>query len=160
MDIDVVEIRKNSTTTVILGHAGFIKTVEDLYEALVSTVPGIKFGIAFAEASGPKLIRSDGNDEELKKAAEQNMARIACGHAFIILVENAYAINVANAIKGVSEVVTLHCATANPVQVLVANSDQGRGVIGVIDGGSSGGVESDGEKEKRHKFLRDIGYKR
>ena len=160
MDINVVEIRKNSTTTIILGHAGFIKTVEDLYEALVSTVPGIKFGIAFAEASGPKLIRSEGNDDDLKRTAEQNMAKIACGHTFIILIENAYAINVANALKNVSEVVSLYCATANPVHVLIVNSDQGRGVIGVIDGDSPAGVESDEDKEKRYKFLRDIGYKR
>lgn len=158
-DIEIVQVMKDADTQVIVGQAGFIKTAEDLYEAMVNSVPGVKFGIAFAEASGPCLVRSEGNDDSLKKKAEENMLRIAAGHTFIILFKNAYPINVLNYIKNVNEVARIFCATANPVQVMVVYTDQGRGVAGVVDGMSPRGVESDEDRAKRKKFLRDIGYK-
>lgn len=158
-EIEVVQIDKDPDTQVIIGQAGFIKTAEDLYEAMVNSVPGVKFGIAFAEASGPCLIRSEGNDDALKKKAEENMTKIGAGHVFVILFKNAYPINVLNYVKNVNEVARIFCATANPVQALVAYSDQGRGVVGVIDGSSPKGVEGDEDRAKRKKFLRDIGYK-
>jgi uncharacterized protein len=158
-DIEIVDIAKDSDTQVIIGHAGFIKTAEDLYETMVSSVPGIKFGMAFAEASGPCLIRSEGNDPVLKKQAEENMMKIAAGHAFIIMMRNAYPINVVNSIKAVPEVARILCATANPVQVVIAKTGQGRAIIGIVDGSASKGVETDDDRAKRKKFLRDIGYK-
>ncbi|MEM3791167.1 MAG: adenosine-specific kinase [Candidatus Micrarchaeaceae archaeon] len=160
MEFEVIDIEKAEGEQVILGHAGFIKTVEDLYEAMVGSVPSATFGIAFAEASGPCLIRFDGNDEELKNKAVYNMQKIRCGHTFIIIFKNAYPINVLNSIKQVQEVARIYCATANPVQVVVCVTNQGRGVVGVIDGYASKGVESEDDKKSRHKLLRDIGYKR
>lgn len=159
VDIEVIDIVKDSETQVILGHAGFIKTAEDLYEAIVNSTPNVKFGIAFAEASGPCLVRSEGNDLSLKKQSEENMLKIGTGHAFVIMMKNAYPINVTNAIKGVPEVARIFCATANPVQVLVAKTNQGRGIVGVVDGSASKGLEADDDKAKRKKLLRDIGYK-
>ncbi|HEC96104.1 MAG TPA: adenosine monophosphate-protein transferase [Euryarchaeota archaeon] len=159
--IEIVPIKKPSPEiNVIIGHSHFIKTVEDLYEALVNSVPGIKFGIAFCEASGKRLIRYDGTDEELVKYAIENAKKIAAGHTFIIMLRNAYPINVLNAIKNTYEVCRIYAATANPLQVVVIETDQGRGVIGVVDGYTPLGVEGDEDIKERKEFLRTIGYKR
>ena len=158
--IDVVDIPIPEGANVIIGQAHFIKTVEDLYEALVTSVPGIKFGLAFCEASQRRLIRFEGNDEELKKYAIEAAKRIAAGHVFVIYIRDAWPINVLNALKHVQEVVTLYAATANPLQVIVAETDQGRGIIGVVDGYTPVGVESDNDIAERRAFLRKIGYKK
>ena len=158
--IEVVDVPIPEGANVIVGHAHFIKTVEDLYEALVTSVPGIRFGLAFCEASQKRLIRYEGNDEELVKAAIEAAKRIAAGHTFVIYIRNAWPINVLNAIKNVHEVVTIHAATANPLQVIVAETSQGRGVLGVVDGYTPVGVESDEDKRERHLLLRKIGYKK
>ncbi len=151
----------NSEQNIIIGQAHFIKTVEDLYEALITSSPGIKFGIAFNEASGDRLIRTDGNDAELTKESIEIANKIGAGHSFVILIENAYPINVLNRIKQVMEVVNIYAATANPVKVLVYDDGkEGRAILGVIDGKKPLGIEKESDKEKRHKFLRDIGYKR
>ncbi len=157
--LEVVEIEVPKDCNVILGTAHFIKTVEDLYEALVNSVPDIKFGIGFCEASGPCLVRHEGNDEELRKLAAEKALKLACGHSFIIFIKNAYPINVLDKIKQVPEVCTIHAATANPLQVVVAETDQGRGILGVIDGFKSKGVEKEGDIKARKEFLRKIGYK-
>lgn len=146
-------------TNVILGMAHFIKTVEDVYEALVNAVPDIRFGIGFCESSGPCLVRHEGNDEELRNLAAKTALDISCGHSFIIFVKNAFPINVLDKIKAVPEVCTIHAATANPVEVIVAETDQGRGIIGVVDGFSSKGIETDMDARQRKEFLRKIGYK-
>ena len=153
-----LEIPENGN--VILGASHFIKTVEDLYEAIVNTVPQMKFGIAFCEASGACLIRVDGNDDSLKAIARRNAEAVGAGHSFIIVMKEGYPINILGRIKDVAEVCTIHCATANPVEVIVAESDQGRGVLGVIDGSSPKGIETDKDVEWRHGLLRTIGYKR
>jgi len=145
---------------IILGQSHFIKTVEDLYEIMVNSVPGIKFGLAFSEASGPCLIRKDGTDNELVDIAVDNIMKIGAGHTFLIVIKNAYPINVLPAIKDCREVVHIFCATANPVQVVIAESVQGRGILGVIDGFSPKGVEIDTDIIDRKKFLMDLGYKR
>jgi len=147
-------------TNLILVQTHFIKSAEDLYEALISSAPGIKFGLAFSEASGKCLVRSEGNDDELIKAAQDNAIELGCGHSFIIFMRNSYPINVLNAIKNVQEVCNIFCATANSVEVVIAQTEQGRGVIGVIDGESPKGVESAKDREERISFLRTIGYKR
>ena len=144
----------------VLGQSHFIKTAEDLYEALVNTVPGIKFGVAFCEASGPCLIRAEGNDDELLQSAIRNAQNIGAGHTFVVLMRNAFPINVLGRIKDVPEVCTLFCASANPVEVLVAESAQGRGIMGVIDGSSPKGVEGEADRTARYSFLRKIGYKK
>lgn len=149
-----------SDANVILGQSHFIKTVEDLYEVMVNSVPGIKFGIAFCEASGPCLIRKDGTDNELIGIAVENMRELAAGHSFIIIMRGAFPINVLPAIKACREIVNIFCATANPVQVILAQTEQGRGILGVIDGASPKGIELDTDITHRKKFLRDIGYKR
>ncbi len=154
-----VKVEKDSDTQVIMGHAGFIKTAEDLYEALVNSVPGIKFGMAFSEASGPCLIRSEGNDPKLIKLAEKNMAKIAAGHTFIILFKDAFPINILGAVKNVYEVTNVYCATANPITVIVADIGNERSVLGVADGLRPKGVEKSEDKIKRRKLLRDIKYK-
>ncbi|RLI21110.1 hypothetical protein DRO54_04595 [Candidatus Bathyarchaeota archaeon] len=159
MEFKVVGIEKPEDCNVILGTAHFIKTVEDLYEALVNSVPNIKFGIGFCESSGPCLVRSEGNDEELKELAVKNALKLACGHAFIIILRNAYPINVMDKIKNVPEVCCIYAATANPLQVVVAETEQGRGILGVIDGYKSKGVESEEDVKARKEFLRKIGYK-
>jgi len=157
---DIVDVPIPEGANVIIGHAHFIKTVEDLYEALVNSVPGIKFGIAFCEASGKRLVRHEGNDEELRKLAVDVALRIGAGHTFVVYIRSAYPINVLNAIKHVPEVVRLHAATANPLKVVVAEVEpERRGVIGVIDGHSPLGVEGDRDREERKAFLRKIGYK-
>ncbi|MGC9108511.1 MAG: adenosine-specific kinase, partial [Infirmifilum sp.] len=138
----------------------FIKSVEDIAEAVVTSVPGIKFGLAFNEASGDRLIRWDGNDEELKNAAIQNAQRIGAGHVFVLLIRDAWPINVLSKLRNIDEIAHIFCATANPVQVIVAETVQGRGVLGVIDGYTVVGVETEADKRKRIEFLRKIGYKR
>ncbi len=144
---------------VILGQSHFIKTVEDLYETLVNSVPGIKFGLAFNEASGPCLVRRDGTDYDLVDIAAQNMLIIGAGHCFLIILRDCFPINVLPAVRDCREVVRIFCATANPVQVILAQTEQGRGIIGVIDGNSPKGLELDSDVAHRVKFLRDIGYK-
>ncbi len=158
--IDVIDVPVPQGTNVILGHSHFIKTVEDLYEALITSSTSIKFGLAFVEASGERLVRSDGNDEELVKLAEEVALKIGAGHTFIIYMKNAWPINVLNAIKNVQEVCRIYTATANPLQVIVAETEQGRAVLGVVDGFTPVGIETQEHKKHRHEFLRKIGYKR
>ncbi|KYH36597.1 MAG: hypothetical protein AYL29_012710 [Candidatus Bathyarchaeota archaeon B24] len=157
--LEVVKVDVPEGVNVILGHSHFIKTVEDLHEVLVNSVPGIKFGLAFNEASGPCLVRASGNDDELKKLAVENALRIRCGHAFIIYIRDAYPINVLNAVKHVPEVCRIFAATANPLQVIVAETEQGRGILGVVDGFKTKGVETPEDVRARKEFLRKIGYK-
>lgn len=157
---EVVDVPVPQGTNVILGHTHFIKSVEDLYEALVTSSTSIKFGLAFNEASGERLVRSDGNDEELVKLAEDTALKIGAGHTFVIYVKNAWPINFLNSIKHVQEVCNIYTATANPVQVLVAVTNQGRSVIGVVDGYTVVGVESVESRKHRYELLRKIGYKR
>jgi adenosine/AMP kinase len=160
MELKSVKIIAPHDTNLILGQTHFIKSAEDLYETLITSAPGIKFGLAFSEASGKCLVRSDGNNDELIKAAEENALELGCGHSFIIFMRNAYPINVLNAIKNVQEVCNIFCATANPVEAIVAETEQGWGILGVVDGESPKGIESAEEKEERKTFLRSIGYKR
>jgi len=157
---DVVKIELPQGVSIILGQSHFIKTVEDLYEALVTSSTNIKFGIAFCESSGPALVRFDGNDEELTKLAVDFASKIAAGHVFVVLIKEAWPINVLDKIKKVDEVVTLYAATSNPLEVIIAETDQGRGVVTVIDGIKTKGVETEKDKKERHEFLRKIGYKR
>lgn len=158
--IEVVDLPSREGVNVVLGQSHFIKTVEDIYEALVTSVPGIKFGIAFCESSGKRLIRYDGNDDELVSLAIEAASKVGAGHFFVIYIRNAWPINISNALKHVSEIVTLYAASANPMQVIVAETDLGRSVLGVVDGGTPLGVEGAGDKKERHEFLRKIGYKR
>ncbi|MEM7825650.1 MAG: adenosine-specific kinase [Candidatus Aenigmatarchaeota archaeon] len=143
----------------ILGQSHFIKTVEDLYEGLVNSVPNIKFGIAFCESSGKCLIRHSGNNEEMERIASEMAFEIGCGHSFIILIKNAYPINVLNRIKEIPEVCSIFCATANPVEVIIVETEQGRGIVGVIDGLKPKGIEKEEDIKERKEFLRKIGYK-
>lgn len=159
LDLKVVKIKKPDEVNLILGQSHFIKTVEDLYEALVNNVPGIKFGLAFVESSGACKVRSEGNDPELKKLAQDNALEIGAGHSFLVLLENAYPINVLNAIKAIPEVCTIYCASANPVEVIIAETEMGRGILGVIDGLKPKGVETSEDVAWRKEFLRKIGYK-
>jgi adenosine/AMP kinase len=160
MEMKLVALEIPENGNVILGQTHFIKSVEDIYEAIVNTVPQMKFGIAFNEASGPCLTRVDGNDDELMKMATRNASAVAAGHIFVVAMRDGYPINVLGRIKDVPEVCSIFCATANPVQVIVAESEQGRGVIGVIDGVSPKGVETPEDADKRRAFIRMIGYKR
>ncbi len=160
MELKSVKITSPHNTNLILGQTHFIKSAEDLYETLITAAPGIKFGLAFSEASGKCLVRSDGNGDELVKAAEENAIDLGCGHCFIVFMKNAYPINVLNAVKNVQEVCNIFCATANPVEVIVAETKLGRGILGVVDGESPKGVEGADEREERKSFLRTIGYKR
>lgn len=159
VDIRSVSIENPDGLNLILGQSHFIKTVEDIHEALAGTVPNIKFGLAFCESSGPCLVRTTGTDNALMKLAENNALALSCGHAFIIFLKEAYPVNVLNAIKAVPEVCGIFCATANPVEVIIAESGQGRGVLGVIDGYKSRGVETVKDKEERKNLLRKFGYK-
>ncbi len=160
MKLEAVSLEIPEGCNIIIGITHFIKSVEDLYEALVNSVPGIKFGIAFCEASGPCLVRREGTDEELVKVATENALKIAAGHTFVILLRNAYPINVLNAIKRVPEVCTILCATANPVKAVVFEDDDGnRALLGVIDGFRTKGVEGPEDVKERKEFLRKIGYK-
>ena len=160
MDLQLVPLEIPENGNLILGQTHFIKSVEDLYEALVNAAPQIKFGVAFNEASGPCLTRADGNDDALKALAIRNASALAAGHIFVIVMRDAYPINVLGRIKDVPEVCSIFCATANPVQAVIVESEQGRGVLGVIDGAPPKGVETAGDLEKRRGFLRTIGYKR
>ncbi|MEM3784072.1 MAG: adenosine-specific kinase [Candidatus Bathyarchaeia archaeon] len=156
---EIVKVEAPKDCNVILGMAHFIKTIEDLYEALVNAVPNIKFGIGFCESSGPCLVRHEGNDEELRQLAAEKAFEIACGHSFIIFIKNAYPINVLDKIKKVPEVCTIYAATANPLEVIIAETEQGRGIVSVIDGFKSKGIENESDKKARKEFLREIGYK-
>ncbi|WP_448534865.1 adenosine-specific kinase [Pseudothermotoga sp.] len=156
MNIEVVQVNIPEGANVILGHSHFIKTVEDLYEVVVTTNPNMKFGLAFNEASGPCLVRYEGNDQELIDVAIDNAKRIGAGHLFVLVIKNGYPINILNQIKNVQEVCRIFAATANPLQVLVVQTDQGRSVIGVVDGFAVKGVESEKDREWRHNFLRQI----
>lgn len=160
MEFKSIQMEIPSGANIIIGQTHFIKSTEDLYEVIVSSVPGVKFGLAFCEASGPCLIRAEGNDELLKKTAVKNAQQLKAGHSFVILLQDAFPINVLNAIKSCPEVCSIFCATANPVQVIVAQSGQGRGVMGVIDGFPPKGIEGPEEVKARKEFLRKIGYKR
>ncbi|MBU7586530.1 MAG: adenosine-specific kinase [Nostoc sp. TH1S01] len=159
MELKVVEMQIPEGSNLILGQTHFIKTVEDLYEIMVGTSPQVKFGIAFCEASGPCLIRIVGNDRQLQEIATQNAQAVGAGHSFVILLKEAYPINFLNAIKQCPEVCTIYCATANPVQVIVAETAQGRGIMGVIDGFSPKGIETDEDVKARQTLLRQFGYK-
>ena len=160
MDLHAIRLEIPSDGNIIVGHSHFIKTVEDIYEAIVNTVPQMKFGIAFNEASGACLTRVDGNDEALQALAARNATAIAAGHLFVIALLNGYPINVLGRIKDVPEVCSIFCATANPVEVVVARTGQGCGILGVIDGVSPKGVETAADAQVRRDLLRKIGYKR
>lgn len=159
LELKTVKIKVPQDCNVIVGTAHFIKTVEDLYEALVNSAPNIRFGIGFCESSGPCLVRHEGNDEELRKLASEKAFEISCGHSFLIYLKNAYPINVLDKIKQSPETCTIHAATANPLEIVVAESEQGRGILGVIDGSKSKGIEQEQDIKDRKSFLRKIGYK-
>ena len=160
MELKLVPLELPENGNLILGQTHFIKSVEDIYEAIVNTVPQMKFGVAFNEASGPCLTRVDGNDPDLKSLAARNASALAAGHIFVVVLRDGYPINILGRIKDVPEVCSIFCATANPVQAVVAESEQGRGVLGVIDGFPPKGIETADDAEKRRGFLRMIGYKR
>jgi len=160
METEGVPVEIPPDCNIIIGQSHFIKTAEDLYEAMVNSTPSAKFGIAFCEASGPRLVRVEGNDDELKRVAAENAMRIGAGHTFVVLLRNAFPVNVLRAIKAVPEVCSIFCATANELRVIVAKDGEGRGVIGVIDGKPPMGVENDENVKERREFLRKIGYKR
>ena len=159
MDLKTVKIDPLQDCNAILGMAHFIKTAEDLYEALVNSVPAIKFGLGFCESSGPCPVRHEGNDEELRRLAAEKAFEIGCGHSFIIYLKNAYPLNVLDKIKKVPEVCTIYAATANPLEVIIAETEQGRGIIGVVDGYKSKRIEIENDIVERRGFLRKIGYK-
>jgi adenosine/AMP kinase len=159
MELLTVKIEKPEAINVIIGQSHFIKSVEDLHEALVGAVPGIEFGLAFCESSGPALVRISGTDDDLVDLAKENALALSAGHVFIICLGNVFPVNVLNAVKAVPEVCSVFCATANPVEVILAESEQGRGVLGVIDGVKSAGVEGEKEIQERMSLLRRFGYK-
>jgi adenosine/AMP kinase len=158
-EFKTVKIETPKDCNVILGMAHFIKTIEDLYEALVNAVPNIKFGVGFCESSGPCLVRHEGNDDELRRLAAEKAFEIACGHSFIIFLKNAYPINVLDKVNKAPEVCTVYAATANPIEVIIAETELGRGIIGVVDGFKSKGIEKEEDIKARKEFLRKIGYK-
>ena len=159
MELKIVKIDPPKDCNIILGTAHFIKTAEDLYEALVNSVPNVQFGLGFCESSGPCLVRHEGNDPELRRMASEKAYEIGCGHSFLIYIKNAYPLNVLDKIKKVPEVCTVYAATANPLEVIVAETDQGRGIIGVVDGLKIKGIENEDDVRERRSFLRKIGYK-
>lgn len=159
MELHVVKLDKPEEINLIFGMSHFIKTVEDLHEALVTAAPGIKFGVAFCEASGPCLMRHSGNDEEMTKLAVENLRKVNAGHSFLVMLSGVFPINVMHAVRAVPEICRIFCATANAVEVIVAETEQGRGVLGVIDGTPTVGVEDDEQVTERRRFLRNIGYK-
>lgn len=159
LEFKIVKIEPPTNCNIILGMAHFIKTAEDLYEALVNAVPTIKFGLGFCESSGPCLVRHEGNDEELKRLAAEKAYEIGCGHTFIVYLKNAYPINVLDKVKAVPEVCSIFAATANPLEIVIAETEQGRGIMGVIDGLKSQGIESTENIAERKMFLRKVGYK-
>lgn len=160
LEVKAVAMEFPADANIIVGQAHFIKTVEDLYEAMSTTVPQARFGLAFNESSGACLTRSEGNDQALRDCAVRNAQALAAGHTFVLVMQNAYPINVLHVIRNVPEVCSIFCATANPTQIIIAESEQGRGVLGVIDGSSPKGVEGDANVTWRHDLLRKIGYKR
>jgi adenosine/AMP kinase len=159
LEFKTVKIEMPKDCNVVLGMAHFIKTVEDLYEALINAVPNIKFGIGFCESSGPCLVRHEGNDEKLRQLAAEKAFEIACGHSFIIFLKNCFPINVLDKVKNVPETCTIYAATANPLEVIIAETEQGRGILGVVDGLKSKGIETEKDIKARKEFLRKIGYK-
>lgn len=159
LNFQTIQIEPPKDCNLILGQAHFIKTAEDLYEALVNATPNVKFGLAFCEASGPCLVRHEGNDPGLRRLASQKALELACGHSFLIYIKDAYPINVLDKVKAVPEVCSIYAATANPLQVVIAETEQGRGIMGVIDGAKSKGIENDQNIAERKQFLRKIGYK-
>jgi uncharacterized protein len=159
MDVKTVKINPQKECNTILGMAHFIKTPEDIYEALVNAVPSIKFGVAFCEGSGPCLVRYEGNDPELRRLAAEKAYEIGCGHSFLIYLKDAYPLNVLDKLKAVPEVCTIYAASANPLEVLVVETSQGRGIVGVVDGAKSKGIETEKDTIERHSFVRKIGYK-
>ena len=159
VETELVPIQNPDGLNVILGQTHFIKTAEDVHEALVNAVPGIRFGVAFCEASGPCLVRVEGNDEALKELAAQNALAVGAGHFFIVFVKDAYPLNLLRSLRDVPEVVSLYAATANPIDVVVATTSRGRGVLGVIDGERAKGIETAADRKERMAFLRKIGYK-
>jgi len=159
MKTEIVKIVAPEGYQLVLGQTHFIKSVEDIHEALMNSVPGIKFGLAFCESSGPCLVRHGGSDPELEKLAAEKALELGCGHCFLILMRGAYPINVLNAVKHVPEVCSIYCATANPIEVIVTETEQGRGILGVVDGLKSRGIEGAKDVAERKEFLRKIGYK-
>lgn len=159
MELKVVAIEKPDDVNFIMGQSHFIKTIEDLHEAIVQTVPQMKFGIAFCESSGPALIRFSGNDDDLVELAKKNALTVSAGHVFVIFMREGFPINILNTVKNIPEVANIYCATGNPAQVVIAENEKGRGILGVIDGVKSKGVETDADRVIRHDFLRKIGYK-
>ncbi len=159
MDLKTVRIEKPEDLNFILGQSHFIKTVEDIHEAIVQTNPAMKFGIGFCESSGPALVRWSGNDPALIELATKNAMNLSCGHAFIVFLDKGFPVNILNTIKGLSEVCSIYCATANPAEVIIAETDPGRGILGVIDGVKTKGIETENDIRTRKDFLRKIGYK-
>lgn len=159
MELSTVRIDKPADMNFILGQSHFIKTVEDLHEAIAQSVPQMKFGIAFCESSGPALVRRSGNDADLVELAQKNALALSCGHSFIVFISDGFPLNILNAIKALPEVCGIYCATANPVEVIVADTGSGRGILGVVDGIKSQGIETDADVEARKQLLRRIGYK-
>jgi uncharacterized protein len=159
MELKVIKIDKPEDTNFILGQSHFIKTVEDIYEAIVQTNPQMKFGLGFCESSGKALVRWIGNDDKLIEMAKKNAISLSCGHCFILFMETGFPVNILNTIKNVPEVCTIYCATANTVEVIIAETEQGRGILGVIDGMKTKGIETDADIKWRKDFLRKIGYK-
>lgn len=159
MELKVVTLEKPAEMNFVLGQSHFIKTVEDIHEAVVTTNPAMKFGLAFCESSGPALVRFTGNDDRLIEIAKKNASNLSCGHCFILFMEGGFPINILNTLKAVPEVCNIYCATANPVEVIVAETDQGRGILGVVDGLKTKGVETDTDIKARKELLRKIGYK-
>lgn len=159
MNLTLVTVEKPADMNFVLGQAHFIKTVDDIYEAIVQANPGMKFGVAFCEASGPALVRSTGNDPALLDLARKNALAIGAGHSFVIFLEGGFPVNILNAVKSVTEVCSVFCATSNPVQVIIADTGGGRGILGVVDGVTSKGIETEADVRVRREFLRTIGYK-
>lgn len=159
MEFHTVPIDKPEATNLILGQSHFIKTVEDIHEAIVQTAPQMKFGLGFCESSGPALLRWTGNDDTLIELAKKNALALSCGHCFLLFMENGFPVNILNTIKGIPEVCHIFCATANPIEVIVAETTQGRGIMGVIDGMKTKGIETEADIRTRKEFLRKIGYK-
>lgn len=160
LEMKLIQVDVPEGANIIIGQSHFIKSVEDIYESLVSSVPGILFGVAFCEASGPRLVRCDGTNDDLKALAAKHALEIGAGHSFVTYIRGAFPINVLNSLKNLSEVCQIFCATANSVQVIIAQSEQGTGILGVIDGSSPLGIETDSDADDRRNFLRKIGYKR
>ncbi|MCG8604394.1 adenosine-specific kinase [bacterium] len=159
MELITVKVENPDALNVVIGQSHFIKTVEDIHEALIGTVPGIKFGVAFNEASGPRLVRHSGTDDALVELAKMNARQLGAGHLFVLFLQDAFPINVMKALRDVPEICNIYCATANPVELILAETEQGRGVLGVVDGLSPLGEEGPEDIEERKSFLRKIGYK-